>query len=340
MYGYWYGINQYDIYLHIIEHTVKITVPAYDIFNKKCISSFVNQENCIFNYYESKYVLSSLTDTELIFLEYNRVANCEQKITFVRIKQQEYEENSIVIDRSQLLLEPYLRRFVGNLQFVYNFQDKKLLCLKRIVNMKNWINQTSEVNSVLSILEWIGNHFLHNGKKSIPPNLDAISLINYANEHNGYLNCRGLAIIANELCLSIGLKSKFIICRQKELRCDNSHYMIVVYIEKYGKWIAFDPTYNLMFFDEYNHLLSLEQVRERLAYHKYIKLYDKLKYNQQKLSKELYTKSLLVKMYRFTSPIEVHSGYDEKDSLITLVPDISVNYDGKLIDCPEEFWKI
>lgn len=341
MLGFWNAEKDIDMYLRITNEMVKLTIPSYDIYDKECISYEVSGNMCEFNYDIYKYLLVRNGCYQLVFLEQNRKTGEEKEIIFKRVTDEKYINAMNRVDRREQLKEDYLRIESKSIEYKYHFENINLKLLKQKVKFDEWIDKRDEISMIKSILRWIDDNIKHNGKIILPMDKRAINLLEFASENGYLLNCRGLAIVANELCLLAGLYSRFVVCMQKEKKIDDNHVVVNVFLPKLNKWVMIDPSYNAIVYSFRGTALSIEEIRKELAENNELILNDEANYYNKKLSKELYFRPLIKKLYRFATPIEVYPGCDKEENLINLVPNSMeyLNSNFNLIDNPDEFWK-
>ncbi|MFA9396957.1 MAG: transglutaminase domain-containing protein, partial [Clostridiaceae bacterium] len=313
MIGYWYSLKNYDLYIKIDGQSVWITVPAYDYYNKQCLRFGINSNEVWFCFQEYKFILVSYFTDKIEFIRRDSLKGKEEIIIFNSISKEEYYYFSQKQNRISMLNEKYACS-TNPLHFSYNFHSKDYERLRSLVDISRWINRSSELSMIESILDWIDSNIKHIGEIELPDDRSGYSLLNYAFSNGGKLNCRGMAIVANELCMSMGLYSRFIICMQKEINLYDCHVVTIVYLSKFKKWIMIDPSYHTILYDTKGYILSIEEIRNKLSEQSDIVLNEKANYYNRKLCYEFYINALKKKFYRFISPIDIYSGCDTKDN--------------------------
>lgn len=205
-----------------------------------------------------------------------------------------------------------------NLIDKYNFKDK------------------NDIQKIYIGLKWLHHYIKHSPKDNIDIAVSAIDIFNASVHKNAKLNCRNMAVVLNAIYLSLGLKSRYIICLQKEIIINNSHFVVEVYVKELQKWIIVDPSYALLFLNKEKKHLSLAEVRFYIATGKKIEI----KTICNKLNSYLYWHNYISKLYRFRRPIVSNDKYDINSKFIELIPKIKTNSDKELelIDNPMVFW--
>jgi len=197
--------------------------------------------------------------------------------------------------------------------FTYqNKDDENLKKLREGFNLDSIAGNANEVSKILNLMHWIHNLIPHDGIHGNPQVKNALNMISVCKKSDIGLNCRGLATVLNECYLSLGFKSRFVVCLPKDsLGIDNDcHVINMVYAKSLNKWIYIDPTHDLYVMNEKGELLSIEEVRERLINNKPLIINPDANWNH-KLStvKEHYLYEYMAKnLYMFSCPL--HSEFD------------------------------
>jgi hypothetical protein len=140
---------------------------------------------------------------------------------------------------------------------------------------------------------------------------NAYNFINICKKENRTLNCRGLAIVLNEVYLSMGYKSRFVTCFPKDTTDNDCHVINMVFSESLNKWLWMDPTMNAYIMNEKGELLGIQEVRERLIKNKPLILNPDANHNRNSITKEYYLYYYMAKnLYGFQCPVS--SEYDYK----------------------------
>ena len=164
----------------------------------------------------------------------------------------------------------------------YNFKDKRellkftyqsnnnsnLIFLRKTFKLDSIAGEGSDILKIISLLHWVHNIITHDGNNGNPEIKNAYSLITACKKENKTLNCRGMAIVLNEVYLSMGYKSRFVTCLPKDSTDHDCHVINMVFASSLNKWIWMDPTFNAYVMNEKGELLGLEEVRERLINNK------------------------------------------------------------------------
>lgn len=336
---YWSCTYEYDIFIRFYENKVYLTIPEFDVYDKEAIKSNVDKIKCEFCYNNLKYKSTDMDNEKITFSVTSNSNEKQQCLIFRPIYIAEYKRVSQKIDRRELLKVEYLNKRGWKESFSYEYTDIRLQKLREKCDVDSWIDKSSGIATVQSILIWISNNISHNGFTGLPVDQSAYKVLDFARQKENQLNCKGLAIIAMELCLLMKLKVKLICCIQKEVNVIDSHYVISVYIEELDKWIMADPSYCVIIYDSLGNPLSIPEIRRCLATNKETYLSDNANCGGKKLNKILYLRSLIKKFYRFYTLIETKVNGDYEDNRIMLAPKNMEYPDLNCIDTPDDFWK-
>ncbi len=142
--------------------------------------------------------------------------------------------------------------------------DPNLAALKIAFNLDSVAGNGDDVSKIINLMEWV--HYLvpHDGSKGNPQVKNAMSMIKECKKDGKTLNCRGLAILLNEVYLAEGFKSRFVTCLPKDINDNDCHVINVVWSPSLKKWLWMDPTFMAYVMNEDGGLLSIEEVRARL----------------------------------------------------------------------------
>jgi len=148
--------------------------------------------------------------------------------------------------------------------------DSSLVDLRKRLNLDSIAGKGNDVLKVLNILHWLHNTLPHDGDAADPKAKDYVELISVCKKQKQGVCCGTLSEILNDCYLSMGYKSRRVICLPKDsLGIDpDCHSIDVVYIGSLKKWVWVDPTFNAYVMNENGELLSIEEVRERIIKNK------------------------------------------------------------------------
>jgi len=214
------------------------------------------------------------------------------------------------------------KRFIP--EFTYQSpDDPDLNNLRKVFNLDSIAANGNEISKILNLMHWVNNTVQYDGSCQNPSNKNTIDLFEICKAENRPLNCRMMATILNECCLSIGIKSRFITCMPKEINYNDCHVINMVYSKELKRWVWLDPSYDLYVMDEKDELLGIKEVRERLISGKPLKLNKKsFNYQGNVISDEIYLKSYMAKnLYRMECPLvsEYDTETKKEDQHVTYV---------------------
>ncbi len=149
--------------------------------------------------------------------------------------------------------------------FVYQASnDSNLIKLRKLYNLDSIAGGGNDISQFINLMQWVHNLIPHDGNKGNPDKRNALSMISICKKENKTLNCRGLAIVLNEVYLAMGYKSRFVTCLPKDSTDGDCHVINMVFSKSLQKWIWMDPTFEAHIMNEKGELLSIQEVRERL----------------------------------------------------------------------------
>jgi len=146
--------------------------------------------------------------------------------------------------------------------------DANLAALKNTYHLDSIAGKGNDISQIINLMEWVHYLIPHDGSKGNPKIKNALSFISECRQNNKTLNCRGLAIILNEVYLAEGFKSRFVTCLPKDTADQDCHVITIVWSASLKKWVWMDPTFMAYVMNENGELLSIEEVRDRLINNK------------------------------------------------------------------------
>lgn len=192
--------------------------------------------------------------------------------------------------------------------FTYeSMNDSQLVMLRKSFRLDSIAGTGNELSRLLNLMHWLHNLVPHDGSNPNPMVRNAMSLVRECKREDRGLNCRGLAIVLNEVYLSMGYSSRLLTCLPKDsLGIDSDcHVITVVYSQMLQKWVWLDPTWDAYVMDENGNMLSVEEVRERLVDDRPLILNPDANWNHKSsATRETYLKSYMAKnLYMLESPV-------------------------------------
>lgn len=116
---------------------------------------------------------------------------------------------------------------------------------------------------VFRLLDFVCDHFGHNGSGGLSSGKRITDLIAFCEEHDNKTNCRGLAILLASLLRLNGIKARHITCLPYEEPFEDCHVVVDCLLPS-GKRVMLDPTWRLYLKDQDGEYVSLPRLREIL----------------------------------------------------------------------------
>ncbi|MFC1724162.1 transglutaminase-like domain-containing protein [candidate division KSB1 bacterium] len=195
---------------------------------------------------------------------------------------------------------------------VFTYQDpsnEHLVELKNNYNLENVAGNGDELSQIFNLLSWVNDRIRHDGSSTSPDPENSLNILTYCQATGNGVNCVMMAIVLNEVYLSMGFKSRVIQGNGKEWVFNGEwHAYNIVYSQTLGKWLFVDPTNCAYFTDDNGNLMSLRELRENLIQGNDLHLNSDTKYNGNRISEFNYLHYLTKNIYRFSC--SVHSAFD------------------------------
>lgn len=323
-----------QILIRIENGMLFLTCRDYDIYDRKNLFAKITNTKIEFAFNGNFYSIK-----EYLHEDCNCVINNTEKVPIQMLTKEQYYKITR-FDRRELLLENYQKSHSKAIDFKYIFSHSNYIKLSEDVKLEKWIDKSNEINMINSILKWLKLNCEHNGNLFISSN-NSLEILQYADENNRQINCKGFAVLFNDIVLTLGSHCRIIKCLPKDQTGNNCHFVNSVYLKSIGKWIFVDPTFSLYTFDtKTGYILSLQEIRECLSLDRDIIFNNEASYFGKQLSKMLYLKAQVRNFYCLCSPrVSTFNGLEKKE-LVTLVPQISFHkYYEIQTDNPEAFWE-
>ncbi|MDP9079320.1 MAG: transglutaminase domain-containing protein [Bacteroidota bacterium] len=208
---------------------------------------------------------------------------------------------------------PYNRKSDQNFPaFTYQAaSDAHLTALRKTYNLDSVAGKGNEVTRAIRLLQWFHNQVPHEDVRPLKV-LTASNIIETYQKTKFAQGCYPLSIAMNEIFLSMGIKSRSVICYSGKFPVPNGGHVInAVYIDSLNKWIYMDPQENAYIKDERGNYLSIAEVRERLIDGRPLVLNATANYHQVPSKKEVYLYQFMAEhMYRMICPL--HSEWNSQ----------------------------
>ena len=239
----------------------------------------------------------------------------------------------------------------------YNFNDKReitkftyksmndidLVEIRRTFKLDSIIGTGNEISQIINLLHWAHNTYPHDGTKEIPEYKSFLDLMIICQKEHRTLDCGTLAEVLNKCYLSMGFKSRRVVCLPKDSTDFDCHSIDAVFSNTLNKWLWMDPTNDAYVMNEKGELLSISDVRERLINDMPLILNPDANWNHKiSIAKEYYLYYYMAKnLYAFQCTVT--EGGESKSNLL-----LPVEYKGniprtkmnkpKCTNNPNDFW--
>jgi len=189
----------------------------------------------------------------------------------------------------------------------FTYQSKNnpnLVKIRKVLKLDSIAGKGNELSQIFNLMHWVHNSVKHSGSSKNPKLKNAIDLIKVCKTENRGINCRMMAIILNECYLSMGIKSRYIVCLPKPTQFNDCHVINMVYSTELKKWLWIDPTFDAYVMDDKGNLLSIREVRERLIKDKSLIINADANWNRTQIqTKNHYLDYYMAKnLYRLETP--------------------------------------
>lgn len=199
---------------------------------------------------------------------------------------------------------------------------------------------------VFRVLAFVCDHFGHNGNISLNNRCDINGLIEFCEQHDAKMNCRGLAILLASLLRMVGVKARHITCMPYEEPFNDCHVVVDCLLPS-GKRVMLDPTWRLYLKDAEGEYVSLEHFRELLLSGEPVFANVDASYNGEAFDLEYYRSYMTKNSIRFSRGTVYKDGLD--DYAVRAVVLVPANYPVKnfsliakrdFVFNDREFWRM
>lgn len=219
----------------------------------------------------------------------------------------------------------------NGMAFKYSYStDSGLTELRTKYKLDQVAGTGSEVSRMLNLLRWAHRIVRHDGNSLNPSGRNALNLIQVCTDSSRGVNCRMIATILNEACLSMGFKSRHLTCLPWDKKDTDCHVVNMVWSDSLNKWIYLDPSFNGYFQDATGQMLSPLEIRSALMNNDSILISPELDYNGQPHSTVQYRAYMAKNLFRFSSPVESAFNYESRSGELVWVYLNPFGYDAHL----------
>ena len=217
--------------------------------------------------------------------------------------------------------------------------DPQLGHLRQKYRLNEVAGKGTDVERITRLLAWLHQQLPHEDGPSAAV-LTAENMIDTYRKTGHSFGCYGLAISLNEVLLSVGYKSRIVICFSNQYPApQGGHVINTVYAASLNKWIYIDPQENAMIKDEKGNLLSIAEVREHLVKQQPLFLNSTANYHGVPTRKEEYVDKFLGEhLYRMICPVnsacnmETRNGNAKDIKYVELLPYGSIEPPSQMVE--------
>lgn len=231
------------------------------------------------------------------------------------------------------------------LPFVTQAMDApELVRLRTTCHLEEVVGKGDDVSRVLNLLHWVHTQVRHDGNSTNPYPATALNILEVCRKEGRGVNCRMMATLLNEACLSLGYPSRHVTCMPLDKDDPDCHVINAVWVERVRKWLFLDPTFDATFSDPEGNLLSVPEVRERLVTGKPLAPSKGANWNGQIKPPQEYLDYMAKNLVELTCPLVSACGYESwrgPHSYVDLAPSALThlaNHSGPTTRDPARFW--
>lgn len=173
----------------------------------------------------------------------------------------------------------------------------------------------SQWDRLLRLNQWVHTTLRHDGSSVSPDPPETLHILKVCQEEGRGVNCRMLATVLNELCLSLGWKSRFVSCMPMGEDFMDNHVVTTVYIDEWKKWVFVDPTWDAYVEDSHGRVLSLEELRAAYITGQRLRVSDGINWNGEPASGEAYLAYMAKNVFRFAVNLRSEYGAEAKPEI-------------------------
>lgn len=142
--------------------------------------------------------------------------------------------------------------------------DSLLTRTREYFNLDSIAGNGDDVSRIKRVMYWLHDNVRHDGSSPWPKcRFNAVDIYKMCKQENRGVNCRFLAIMLNEMLLSIGIPCRYLTCLPK-VYVDDCHVINIAWSSSLNKWIWIDPSFASYVTDENGLMLHPGEVRMRL----------------------------------------------------------------------------
>lgn len=230
-------------------------------------------------------------------------------------------------------------------KFIYkSVEDTVLVAIRKTFQLDSIVGTGNEISQIINLLHWVHNTYPHDGSEDVPVYKSMLDLMTISQKEHKSLHCGALAGVLNNCYLSMGFKSRQVVCLPKDSNDFECHSINAVYSNTLNKWLWMDPTNDAYVMNEKGELLGISEVRERLVNDMPLILNPDANWNHKtSVIKEEYLYKYMAKnLYAFQC--YVTGGGESRSNLLLPVEYVSViprtaENNPKCTNNPNVFWE-
>ncbi|MFH1374751.1 MAG: transglutaminase-like domain-containing protein [bacterium] len=208
--------------------------------------------------------------------------------------------------------------------------DSNLVRFREMYNLDSIAGHGSDESRAINLTRWVHTAVRHDGSATGPLPRNALNILKVCADSGRGINCRMMAIVLNEACLAVGLKSRYLTCLPQDKQDTEAHVVNMMWSDSLEKWLYMDPTYDGYFANKSGVLLSPWEVREALVNGDSLVVNDDLDYNGTPHDPVQYKSYMAKNLFRFGAPLVSEFNYESNDDEIVQVYLNPVGYDSVL----------
>ena len=197
------------------------------------------------------------------------------------------------------------KRYIVNqedLNYEYVYAHEEYQELMQVLNVEYIRKLKNDLDKALFIMRILHKIMISNGITAfVPEERSGLTLLKARIYENVQLNCRGCAIVLNDMLLSFGIPSKFIACMSDDPFDPECHVTNSVYIKEINKWIMLDAATQSYVEGDDGLPLSIYEVHNKLLYRRRLKFMIAPGIANINLTKRHFENYLIKNMFCFLS---------------------------------------
>lgn len=189
-----------------------------------------------------------------------------------------------------------------SLKYAYVFDHAEYTQIRTILNLNYVTELEKDFDKAIYVMRVLHKILISKGQTAhVPTRRSGYSLMIRCKEEKKQLNCRGCAIVLNDVLLSIGIPSKFIACMSCDPYDPECHVANSVYIKEFNKWIYLDAATQSFVADENGIPMSIWEIHEQLKLGKKLRFMIAPNIQNVNLKKHNFENYLIKNMFCFLS---------------------------------------